>query len=186
MWLLFGEKSIISGAMDSVVSFEYVREHYRLWSDWTNRLLSFQTTWSLLFTWWISNMHNLFFRVTEETFWRNYFYRVSLIKQSTQLTSLAQQTGQWILFAWGLSSSKMVLPDNPNYWGTLSTYHTCPKIWNKSFYYVFICLKYCCINGKQCRPWSETAFRGIRSGSTLFAKAYLAGPRSLVDKRVDS
>lgn len=32
-------------------------------------------------------------QVTEETFWRNYFYRVSLIKQSTQLTSLAQQTG---------------------------------------------------------------------------------------------
>ncbi|KAK6170438.1 hypothetical protein SNE40_018833 [Patella caerulea] len=32
-------------------------------------------------------------QVSEETFWRNYFYRVSLIKQSTQLTSLAQQTG---------------------------------------------------------------------------------------------
>ncbi|KAK3576510.1 hypothetical protein CHS0354_034184 [Potamilus streckersoni] len=31
--------------------------------------------------------------INEETFWRNYFYRVSLIKQSTQLTSLAQQTG---------------------------------------------------------------------------------------------
>lgn len=30
---------------------------------------------------------------SEENFWRNYFYRVSLIKQSTQLTSLAQQTG---------------------------------------------------------------------------------------------
>ncbi|ELU11445.1 hypothetical protein CAPTEDRAFT_171239 [Capitella teleta] len=28
----------------------------------------------------------------EEIFWRNYFYRVSLIKQSAQLTSLAQQT----------------------------------------------------------------------------------------------
>jgi hypothetical protein len=27
--------------------------------------------------------------VKEEKFWRNYFYRVSLIKQSTQLTSLA-------------------------------------------------------------------------------------------------
>lgn len=32
-------------------------------------------------------------RVTEEHFWRNYFYRVSLIKQSAQLSSLAQQTG---------------------------------------------------------------------------------------------
>ena len=33
-------------------------------------------------------------RVKEENFWRNYFYRVSLIKQSAQLTSLAQQTGK--------------------------------------------------------------------------------------------
>lgn len=33
------------------------------------------------------------FRIKEEAFWRNYFYRVSLIKQSTQLTSLAQETG---------------------------------------------------------------------------------------------
>ncbi|ESO88922.1 hypothetical protein LOTGIDRAFT_209828 [Lottia gigantea] len=32
-------------------------------------------------------------QVSEEVFWRNYFYRVSLIKQSTQLTSMAQQTG---------------------------------------------------------------------------------------------
>lgn len=31
------------------------------------------------------------FRVKEERFWRNYFYRVSLIKQSTQLSSLADQ-----------------------------------------------------------------------------------------------
>ncbi|XP_067674341.1 synapse-associated protein 1-like isoform X5 [Haliotis asinina] len=31
--------------------------------------------------------------VKEEVFWRNYFYRVSLIKQSTQLTSLAQSSG---------------------------------------------------------------------------------------------
>ncbi|XP_046580103.1 synapse-associated protein 1-like isoform X2 [Haliotis rubra] len=30
--------------------------------------------------------------VKEEVFWRNYFYRVSLIKQSTQLTSLAQSS----------------------------------------------------------------------------------------------
>ncbi|OWF47477.1 Synapse-associated protein 1 [Mizuhopecten yessoensis] len=32
-------------------------------------------------------------QINEETFWRNYFYRVSLIKQSTQLTVLAQETG---------------------------------------------------------------------------------------------
>lgn len=35
-------------------------------------------------------------QVTEEHFWRNYFYRVSLIKQSAQLSSLAQQTGDSI------------------------------------------------------------------------------------------
>lgn len=29
--------------------------------------------------------------VKEEAFWRNYFYRVSLIKQSAQLTALAAQ-----------------------------------------------------------------------------------------------
>lgn len=32
-------------------------------------------------------------KVKETTFWRNYFYRVSLIKQSSQLTSLASTTG---------------------------------------------------------------------------------------------
>lgn len=32
-------------------------------------------------------------QISEENFWRNYFYRVSLIKQSTQLTSLTQSTG---------------------------------------------------------------------------------------------
>lgn len=32
--------------------------------------------------------------IKEEVFWRNYFYRVSLIKQSTQLTSLTHHTGK--------------------------------------------------------------------------------------------
>ena len=43
------------------------------------------------------------------------------------------------------------------YLDTLSTYHTSPKIWNSSFYeyYLLMCLKYCCIYGKQCRPSSE-------------------------------
>lgn len=31
------------------------------------------------------------YRVKEEVFWKNYFYRVSLIKQSAQLTALAAQ-----------------------------------------------------------------------------------------------
>lgn len=34
---------------------------------------------------------SLIFRVKEEVFWKNYFYRVSLIKQSAQLTGLAAQ-----------------------------------------------------------------------------------------------
>ena len=34
-----------------------------------------------------------YFRINEETFWRNYFYRVSLIKQSTQLTALTHENG---------------------------------------------------------------------------------------------
>lgn len=33
-------------------------------------------------------------RVKEDVFWRNYFYRVSLIKQSAQLTALAAQQQQ--------------------------------------------------------------------------------------------
>lgn len=38
----------------------------------------------------------IYFRVKEEVFWKNYFYRVSLIKQSAQLTELAvQQAAGW-------------------------------------------------------------------------------------------
>ena len=36
-----------------------------------------------------------FFRVKEEVFWRNYFYRVSLIKQSVQLSTLS--SGQLLI-----------------------------------------------------------------------------------------
>lgn len=36
----------------------------------------------------------VFNSVKEEVFWRNYFYRVSLIKQSAQLTALAAQQQQ--------------------------------------------------------------------------------------------
>ena len=31
-----------------------------------------------------------------------------------------------------------------------------------------MCLKYCCMNGKPCRPLSDTAFCGFWSGTTLF------------------
>ena len=52
--------------------------------------------------------------------------------------------------------------------------HTCPKIWNtcSPFYYLLMCLKYCCMYDKQCWPWSDATFCGIWSGSTLFLKVY--------------
>ena len=53
------------------------------------------------------------------------------------------------------------------------TYHTCPKIWNSQFYYLLMCLKYCCMYGKQCRPSSDTVFCSVWSGCILFAEAYL-------------
>ena len=43
----------------------------------------------------------------------------------------------------------------PEYWDTLTPYHTCTKIWNSPFYYPLMCLKYCGMYGKQCRPWSD-------------------------------
>ena len=60
------------------------------------------------------------------------------------------------------------------YWDSLSTYHTCPKIWNSPFYYLLMCLKYCCMYGKQCRPWSDAAWCGVWSESVLFAKVSLS------------
>ena len=35
-------------------------------------------------------------------------------------------------------------------------------------------LKYCCMYGKQCKPWSDAAFCHIWSESTLFAQACLS------------
>ena len=48
-------------------------------------------------------------RVNEETFWRNYFYRVSLIKQDPNFTTAAANNavGTW-------SSSSSEGPDDPN------------------------------------------------------------------------
>ena len=63
---------------------------------------------------------------------------------------------------------------NSKYWDTFSTYHTCPKILNSPFYYLLMCLINCCMKYKQCRPWSDTTFCSIWSGSTLFAKANLS------------
>ena len=49
--------------------------------------------------------------VKEETFWRNYFYRVSLIKQATQLTSFDKKGAN---ASWSSSrSSSAEGPDDP-------------------------------------------------------------------------
>ncbi|XP_076357801.1 synapse-associated protein 1-like isoform X2 [Tachypleus tridentatus] len=41
--------------------------------------------------------------VSEENFWRNYFYRVSLVKQSTQLTSMTQEESGSTVYSAALS-----------------------------------------------------------------------------------
>ena len=56
--------------------------------------------------------------------------------------------------------------------GHLIYYHTCYKIWNSPFSCLLMYLKYWCMYGKQCRHWSDAAFCGVWSGSTLSAKAY--------------
>ena len=61
--------------------------------------------------------------------------------------------------------SKTVLSIYPKYLDTLTIYHTCTKFWRSLFYYLLMCLKYFCIYGKQCRPWSDATFCGIWSGS---------------------
>ena len=33
----------------------------------------------------------------------------------------------------------------PKYWDTLTIYDTCPNCWNSPFWYLFLCLKYCCV-----------------------------------------
>ena len=38
---------------------------------------------------------------------------------------------------------------------------TFPKIGNSPFYLLLMCLKYCCVYGKQCSPRSDAAFHGI-------------------------
>uniref|UniRef100_T1JJR8 BSD domain-containing protein n=1 Tax=Strigamia maritima TaxID=126957 RepID=T1JJR8_STRMM len=50
--------------------------------------------------------------INEENFWKNYFYRVSLIKQSAQLSSLAQETGSTGGDSSGKSSRKSSVGDS--------------------------------------------------------------------------
>ena len=40
--------------------------------------------------------------------------------------------------------------------------------------YLFVCLKYCCMSGKQCRPRSGATVCFLLSGSTLFAQPCLS------------
>lgn len=59
--------------------------------------------------------------VKEEVFWRNYFYRVSLIKQSAQLTALAaqqQQQDQGEDQEDGVSPEDIVLTGDAAHWAT--------------------------------------------------------------------
>ena len=67
---------------------------------------------------------------------------------------------------WGINQSNIGTP----YLLTILVF----KICNSPFYYLLMCLKYCCMHGKLCRPWSDAAFCSIWSGSTLFAKAFLS------------
>ena len=61
------------------------------------------------------------------------------------------------------------------YWNILTPYYTGPKIWTSPFYYILImCLKTCWMSGKQCRPWSDTAFCGVWPGLTLFAQVCMS------------
>ena len=64
------------------------------------------------------------------------------------------------------------LPYFPQILGLLISYHTYPKIWTSTFYYLKMCLK-CWTRCKQYRPWSD-AIRGVWSGSTLFAQTCLS------------
>ena len=59
------------------------------------------------------------------------------------------------------------------YWDTLTPYHTWPKIWMSPILPLDTSINYW-MSGKQCRPWSDATFCGIRSGSALFAEACLS------------
>ena len=48
------------------------------------------------------------------------------------------------------------------------------KLEKSLFLYQLMCLKYWWTIGKKCRPWSDAAFCGVWSGSTLFAQACLS------------
>ena len=51
---------------------------------------------------------------------------------------------------------------------------TCRKFWPSPFYYRLKLLENGYMSGKQCRPWSDAAFCGVLSGSTVFAQVCLS------------
>ena len=68
-----------------------------------------------------------------------------------------------IHFIW-LGKSSLSYCIYPKYLDTLSTYHTCPKIWNSPLYYLLMCLKYCCVYGKHTLRhliWVYTVCKGL-------------------------
>ena len=101
------------------------------------------------------------------------------------LSTISHCPGRWAM---------SVIPERSTVYtlivGTLTIYHICHRIrkqstvrieyigtpyllvilfLNNPFYYFMMCLKYCCMYGKQYRPWSDAAFCSVWSGSTLFA-----------------
>ena len=65
------------------------------------------------------------------------------------------------------------------YWDTLTPYPYLKLSKNlkkkkSPFYYLLICLKFCWMHVKQCKPWSDAAFCSIWSGFTVFAQTRLS------------
>ena len=109
---------------------------------------------------------------------KTYILAVIVAMRQTGLSS--QCSPRWDAAEWSGSTLSAFLPVvfrhingyypiYPKYWDTLPSYHTSPKIWNSAFYHLLMFLNYCCMYGKQCRPWSDAVFWSIWSGSTLFA-----------------
>ena len=71
-------------------------------------------------------------------------------KQIRYTTWLSEQIG-WLIL---LSIIFIIYRIYQKYWDTLST-NTCPKVWKSPFYYLLMCLKYCCMYGSVL--WSHYA-----------------------------
>ena len=77
-------------------------------------------------------------------------------------TPLISERIFWIflIISWGYSIYL-------KYLNTSFHYHTCSKIWASTIYYPMLCLKNCCMSGKQFRSWWDAMFCSASSGSTV-------------------